>query len=218
MIKLFFALVQAGMYERNFGTFPELSLKQWKALVALAHRQTVTGLLFRGITHLPKGYPLPQEILLRLGAEAEAIERQSRKVQQVADSLTARYQAEGLHPVIMKGPEVAKFYPHPLLRECGDLDLYFTPDEFGKATALSGEIRKAPDGSVHFRQEDVDIDLHRNYFDIHGRNLPEVSSPEALLLMLSGHILKHCMGVGIGLRQLCDVALAYKSLNVPPAV
>ncbi len=34
--------------------------------------------------------------------------------------------------------------------------------------------------------------------------------------MLSAHILKHCMGVGIGLRQLCDLAMAYKALAVPP--
>lgn len=217
MKELFFALIQAGLYERNFGKFPKLSLQQWKALVAMAHRQTVTGLLYRGVTHLPKQYPLPEEILLQLVAEAETIQRQSQKILKVAEDLTARFQAEGLHPLVMKGPEVAKFYPQPLLRECGDLDLYFGPDEFEKAVSLSGEVHKTPDGSMHFKQDDVDIDLHRRYLDLHSRKLPEVPSPEATLVMLSGHILRHCMGPGIGLRQICDMAMAHRALAVEPA-
>jgi hypothetical protein len=35
-----------------------------------------------------------------------------------------------------------------------------------------------------------------------------VPSPEVNLLLLSSHILKHAMGVGIGLRQICDYAVA----------
>lgn len=217
MRELFFALIQSGLYERNFGTFPELSLKQWKALVALAHRQTVTGMLFRGITHLPKGYPLPQEILLQLGGEAETIERHSQEIRKVADALTARFQAEGLHPIIMKGPEVAKFYAQPMLRESGDLDLYFAPSEIDKALKIAGSADKAPDGSYHFKENGVDIDVHRSYYNLHGRHLPSVPSPEATLVMLSGHILKHCMGPGIGLRQICDMAMAHRALSVEPS-
>ena len=217
MKELFFALIQAGLYERNFGKFPELSLQQWKALVALAHRQTVTGLLYRGVTHLPQGYPLPQEILLQLVAEAEAIERQGKIIREVADDLTARFQAEGLHPIIMKGPEVAKFYPQPLLRESGDLDLFFAPAEIDQALKTAGPADKTPDGSYHLKENGVDVDVHRSYYNLHSRHLPAVPSPEATLVMLSGHILKHCMGPGIGLRQICDLAMAHRSLAVEPS-
>jgi len=41
--------------------------------------------------------------------------------------------------------------------------------------------------------------------------LPPVGTPEAELLMLSAHILKHACGVGVGLRQIIDFALAYKA-------
>ena len=216
MKEVFFALIRAGLYERNFKRFPELSLKQWKILVETAHRQTVTGLFYRGITHLPKDYPFPQEILLQLVADAGAIERQGEKVRKVADELTGRFGAEGLHPVIMKGPEAARFYAKPLLRECGDLDLYFPPSEISRALKLTGTVEKAPDGSFHFEQDGVNIDLHKDYFNLHTRHLPSVPSPEATLLMLSGHILKHCMGPGIGLRQLCDMAMAHRALAVEP--
>ena len=134
----------------------------------------------------------------------------------MADDLLREFRAARLHPVLLIGPEVARFYPAPLLRECGDIDLYFTAEELDQAAGLAGEVTPAPDGSVHYKRDGIDIDQHRRYFDIHSRNLPAVPSPEATLLMLSAHILKHCMGVGIGLRQLCYMAMAYKGLAVPP--
>lgn len=214
MKDLFFVLICAALYGRNLKRFPSLSDRQWNALAALARKQTVLGVFYQGLSHLPQGYEFPEGFLLQLVAEVGKIEKQGRKIQQVADDLLKGFQAAGLHPILMKGPEVARFYPAPLLRECGDIDLYFPPEEFDKAVGIAGKVSPAPDGSVHYKREDIDIDQHRHYFDIHSRKLPAVPSPEATLLMLSGHILKHCMGVGIGLRQLCDMAMAYKGLEV----
>lgn len=216
MKEVFFALIRAGLHGTPLTDFPKLQGKQWAALVNLARKQTVVGLLYQGVSQLPPGYPLPQNLLFVLIAEIGQIEKESRRVKATADALTAELEAAGLHPVIMKGPSVAAFYAQPLLRECGDIDLYLPPEEFDKAAALAGEAKPAPDGSVHYKRDGIDIDQHRQYYDIHRRNLPAVPSPEATLLMLSGHILKHCMGAGIGLRQLCDVAMAYKALAVPP--
>ena len=216
MTDRFFALVRAGLNGTPLPDFPRLEGKEWATLIALARRQTVVGLLYQGISHLPNGYPLPQNLLFVLIAEIGQIEKQSRKVKATADALTAEFEAQGLHPLVMKGPAVAAFYDQPLLRECGDIDLYFPPDEFGKAVSMVGEVTSAPDGSVHYKRDSIDIDQHRQYYDIHRRNLPAVPSPEATLLMLSAHILKHCMAAGIGLRQLCDMAMAYKALAIPP--
>lgn len=216
MKDLFFVLICAALYGRNLKRFPALNDRQWNALASLARKQTVLGLFYQGLSHLPEGYTFPEGFLIQLVAEIGKIEKQGQKIRQVADNLLEGFRAAGLHPILMKGPEVARFYPAPLLRECGDIDLYFTPDEFEKAVALAGEVKAAPDGSVHYKRDGIDVDQHRRYFDIHSRKLPEVPSPEAMLLMLSGHILKHCMGVGIGLRQLCDIAMAYKGLEVDP--
>ena len=45
MKEALFPLICAGLYERNFKKFPELTPKQWAAVVSMAHRQTVTGIL-----------------------------------------------------------------------------------------------------------------------------------------------------------------------------
>ena len=216
MTELFFTLLRAGLNGTPLASFPKLEGRQWAAILDQARKQTVVGLLYQGISQLPEGYPVPHNLLFVLIAEIGQLEKESRKVQQTAAALTAEFEAQGLHPLVMKGPAVAAFYDQPLLRECGDIDLYFPPEEFDKAVSMAGDVTPAPDGSVHYKREGIDIDQHRLYFDCHSRKLPTVPSPEATLLMLSAHILKHCMGVGIGLRQLCDLAMAYKRLSVPP--
>ena len=216
MPERFFQLIRAGLNGTPLTDFPKLEGKEWASLVNLARQQTVVGLLYQGVSQLPEGYPLPQNLLFVLIAEIGQLEKESRKVKATADALTQEFEAQGLHPLVMKGPAVAAFYAQPLLRECGDIDLYFPPEEFEKAVSMAGEVTPAPDGSVHYKRDGIDIDQHRQYFDIHSRNLAAVPSPEATLMMLSAHILKHCMGAGIGLRQLCDMAMAYKALAVPP--
>ena len=134
-------------------------------------------------------------------------------------ALTDYFAGKGLHPVVMKGVETAAYYPDPDLRLYGDVDLYFAPEEFDRAAAVAtkrfGPLRKDPDGSLHFQIDNIDIDLHRDYFSLHvaAEKLPPIPSPEAILLMHSSHILHHAIASGIGLRQMCDLAAAYQALE-----
>ena len=200
-----------------------MSEADWQAILEMARRQTVTGLLFRGVALLPEDIQVPDSLLFPLMEETDRIRRQSRLVERTAKEITEFFEGRILHPVILKGPSVACLYPEPDLRESGDIDLYFNEKEFGKAVhAIRERLQKdgqseslttLPDGSVHYKWNGIDIDQHAQYFDLHTtEGLPPVPSPEATLLMLSAHILKHSMGAGIGLRQLCDMAMAYQTL------
>ena len=75
------------------------------------------------------------------------------------------------------------------------------------------EYSRKPDSSVAFTLRGCEVELHRKYFDLHVRKekLPPVGIPEAELLMLSAHILKHACTAGVGLRQIFDFAFAYKA-------
>jgi hypothetical protein len=84
------------------------------------------------------------------------------------------------------------------------------------------KIEQAPDGSVHYSYKKNDtqidtlyIDQHREYYDlsIDSSLLPQPGCNEATIIMLSSHIMKHCIGAGVGLRQICDIALAYRALE-----
>ena len=197
---------------------PHIGDKEWTALLELARRQTVGGLLESAIRKLPESRMPDQSVLVNVMMEAERTARRSSAVEKAARSLLEQAEAQGLHPVLMKGPAVARDYPHPELRTSGDIDLYIPETQLqGLLDFLQrkgGVVEKTPDGS-HFVKGAVDIDIHTAYFDLHypPASLPEPGSPEAELLMLSSHILKHAMGPGVGLRQLCDMAMAIRALE-----
>ena len=212
-----------GVKEAPAVDWNALSEADWQEILEMARKQTVTGLLFRGVALLPEDIQVPDSLLFPLMEETDRIRRQSRLVERTAKEITEFFEGRILHPVILKGPSVACLYPEPDLRESGDIDLYFNEKEFGKAVhAIRERLQKDgqseslttfPDGSVHYKWNGIDIDQHAQYFDLHTtEGLPPVPSPEATLLMLSAHILKHSMGAGIGLRQLCDMAMAYQTL------
>lgn len=212
----FLALVRRGLKTGKGGSFPALDIRQWECVLELGTAQGVTGLLFSGVESLPPEIVVPEQVIFRLMVEADRIMRKTGKVSKAADSLVKALEAKGLHPIIMKGPAVAAYYQDPNLRESGDLDIFLRPGEFEAAvdTLSIKDYHKDPDGNILYSWEGVPIDQHPRYFDLHSKKSLELEtdSPEARLLMLSLHIRKHCMGAGVGLRQICDMAMAYRAL------
>ncbi|MBQ6299214.1 MAG: nucleotidyltransferase family protein [Bacteroidales bacterium] len=213
----FFALLRSGLYERpllqkEWPVVAALDEASWSSLLELARQQTVVGLIYRAVTHLPADFSLPGDTVLNLMAFAGGIERENRYKAELVDKMMDEFTSLGLHPVLMKGATVAAFYAYPELRNSGDIDLYFPPEDFRKACNLPG-CERTSDRSVHLRRDGEDIDLHDRYFDLHcaAEKLPAIGTPEATVLMLSAHILKHAIGTGIGIRQLCDIAMAWQA-------
>ena len=194
-----------------------LGESEWLQLISVARQQTVTGLLYKAAENLPPGTKISERVLFTLMSEVNVIVNHNLKLGEVEKEVLGILTGGGLHPVVMKGSTCAARYPSPELRTGGDVDLYLDKDEFPKAVELilaAGiESDSRPDGSVEFTRNGCEVELHRQYFDLHVREsvLPPVGTPEAELVMLSAHILKHACGVGIGLRQIIDFALAYKA-------
>lgn len=226
MNPLFFALLRSGLWEQpltdsELAAVATLGEAEWAALVEIARKQTVSGLLYRAIMHLPADFRIPGDFVLDLMAIAGGLARENQAKADVTDQIIAECAAAGLHPVVMKGQSVAAFYAYPELRYSGDIDLFFHPEEYPRAlTLLGGEV--APDGTRHIRRAGIDIDIHDRYFDLHcsDSKLPAVGTPEATILLLSSHILKHAIGPGVGLRQCCDLAVAWQALasSIKPKV
>lgn len=238
-----FVLLRAGLWERAVEAtdlFP-LSDDCWEAVLSLARRQTVTGLVYRGLNRLPEEFFPSESVLLRWVAEADRIERVNMAVDRAVCELFEFFHARHLHPVLLKGQGVARLYECPSLREAGDIDLYF-PDrtEFLRAGKLVQEhhirLERQPDGSSCYLWGGIEVEHHPCLCDLHNPSStgmvkaleqtdgfalldisPEaevwVPSPELNLLQLNAHILKHAMGRGIGLRQFCDMARACHRLH-----
>lgn len=242
-ISSFFALLRSGLWEREIGSLSGFPLTdgEWDEVYRMAVNQTVAGVVYRGILRLPEHLLPADSLLLRWVARIDAIERRNVKMNGVVNELCAAFSEKGIRPVLQKGQGIASLYAYPLLRECGDIDLYFSDrcerkhaDRFIKQQGI--RVNKGADGSVHYEWKGVTVEHHRRLFDLynpfiqgylsklerqHGFEIMEVppgsnvkltvASPLLNLLMLNAHILKHALGLGVGLRQLCDMARAYNA-------
>lgn len=207
---IFMDLLRAGLWEKKLRLPESPEPAYWAAMMQHSRNQSVTGLLLRGITHLPKEQLPPSGIRMKLLAEADYIERRNMQVNLVEAEVLQHFSEGGVTAHVMKGSRVAKYYANPMMRESGDIDLYIPKEQFKKACELVPKAKLSPDGSAVFRHGGVVVELHRRYYDLHlpMSKLPAVSSVEGELLLYSSHILKHALGSGIGLKQLCDMARA----------
>lgn len=225
-----FILLRAGLWNRNpdnLAIFP-LSETEWKQVYEMADKQTVTGIVFQGITLLEDDLMPPFDLLQLWVAHVERIENANKRMNRALSHLLAFFRDLKITPIILKGQGVAQLYEDPLTRNCGDIDLYFDSDEEkGKAlSALSEkgmEYQQMADGAILFKWEGIEVEIHGRLLDIynpfckkdirrlikrHGfsGNLP---TPLLNMLLLNTHVLKHVVGPGIGLRQLADLARAH---------
>ena len=200
------ALLRAGLWERepeNLSCFP-LSDESWENVFRLARQQTVTGLIFVGLQYLADRFSPPETLLIRWAAEADAIERKNRKMNMALEELYALFRKKGLEPVLQKGQGVARFYARPWARECGDIDFYF-PD------CRAWETNPFLQGFANRLERQKGY----QFITLSAVSKVGVTVPSSFLelLLLNLHILKHALGRGIGLRQLCDMARACHQLH-----
>ena len=189
----------------------------WMDLIRTAGHQTVTGLLYNAAESFPESVSIPDRALFILLEKVRRTVNRNQELAGVEKEVQETLRAAGVQALVMKGSSCAARYPSPELRTGGDIDLYIPEKDYQRALdvirAAGNECTRKPDSSVAFILRGCEVELHRRYFDLHVREalLPPVGTPQAELLMLSAHILKHACGVGTGLRQIIDFAFAYKA-------
>lgn len=221
-----------------------LSDRQWYKIIEEAEKQTVSGVVFEALSRLPDSEMPSLSVLAPWLAMTHRGARTSEAMSEVLGRVFTLFRSKGLHPLLQKGHAVARFYPSPALRAIGDIDLWFPADERIEADKIiSGmgiKVVGTPDNGSRYVISGTDVEHHSMLVEIHnpfrsryisslcskyqpaqislGAGMPiDVPAPVIELLMINAHILKHCLGVGIGLRQFCDYALAWRSLAAPGA-
>lgn len=224
--KALLTLVSAGLWEQDFSEPLALDGKEWQEVLVSAKNQTVLGLVYKGLEHIPAGSTEPSDhAYLKLAVDVEKCEARNARMAQAQKTIFEEFMAAGLHPIQLKGQSVAKLYACPELRQSGDIDIWFSAEEFDKAVPDGAQI--ASDGSAEYLRDDVIVEHHRQLLDIANPSKQELidrlidrygfadgtTSPELTILLLATHILKHVLGRGVGLRQICDYARASKVLT-----
>ena len=102
----------------------EPSEKEWAGFFSLSKRQAVAAAVFEGISRLPETQRPPRPILLQWCALVVSTEHRNHIVNKAATDLTEKVSAAGFESCILKGQGVAQYYPNPLTRQCGDIDIW----------------------------------------------------------------------------------------------
>lgn len=121
---LFFALMQLGIGIRSSLTLNSVPTEEtWKAVMRLAQKQAVTGIVMDGILKLPAEYLPPAAIKLKGIQQLLQIERLNKRLNREAVQVSEYLQSDGYACTILKGQGIARYYPHPLHRMPGDIDV-----------------------------------------------------------------------------------------------
>ncbi|MDO4691642.1 MAG: nucleotidyltransferase family protein [Porphyromonadaceae bacterium] len=135
--RLFLNLLSAAIHNQpsESSLFEGLSDGQWRTIERIALRQSVPALIADRILALPReALPQDREFRLRLALQIDLVERANKRINRTLQEIRAEYEAEDLPFVLLKGQTLAYYYPQPLLRSSGDLDLYlYRPGDYERA-------------------------------------------------------------------------------------
>ncbi|MCQ2116368.1 MAG: nucleotidyltransferase family protein [Bacteroidales bacterium] len=224
--KDFLSLLRCALW----GGEPLLSASpDWEAIYSLARRHSVQGTVSDIFPSIPKGQGPSHDIAGRWLLDVQSIIRSNENNLKTGEALGRMLSEAGIRAVMLKGQTIARMYSHPEKRVCGDIDWYIPEAYWEKTVDLfsskGGKMQLDSDGDLHFRANGVVVELHRHWNGLsspRGRKylassgIAEASDSASaalrFLLMQNVHILKHAMVKGIGLRQLCDLAMSYSQL------
>ncbi|MCM1109545.1 MAG: nucleotidyltransferase family protein [Clostridium sp.] len=236
--KVLFAMLRNGMWTDRAPETPTLlTRKQWDLLYEEARKQTLCGILFDGYKRWPENARPYEELHLKWVMRIHRMEEQNRKMNRASVWVTNNFLHEGFRSCILKGQGVATFYPNPLHRQAGDIDVWV---EGGRERVLNYLKSIGPVGEVVYHHiefpihKEVDIEVHTTPTwlnnPIRNRKLQQlfrtqseacfshtvtlvnggqifIPSDEINQIYLLIHIYRHLFDEGVGLRQLVDYAL-----------
>ena len=166
----FFALVRAalkgGIQEETLATMMPTD-EEWQRLYTMAWQQSLIGMLFTVVGKLQ----MPPSVAKRWIGNAEKIRGQNQLQNSEAARLTQLFAEKGHRTAILKGQANALFYPDPLTRQIGDIDIWVEggKDEVLQMLLSSPEFGKTDIGQKktwnhHFRlppnEKGVVIEVH----------------------------------------------------------
>ncbi|WP_448137031.1 nucleotidyltransferase family protein [Sphingobacterium siyangense] len=235
---IFFQLLRIGLWGKGRLSMTQpMTSEDWNTIRKYAINHTVEGIIYDSFSFLEEQQLPPQSLRMKWVVRMDNIERQNEKMNTVIAEQFTLFSAMGLRPILLKGQGIASCYRIPNHRTCGDVDWYFDNNGYAEARDYlkknSIKFRDTAGFSLDYAWRNICIEHHKKLFDIRSpfklnylRRLKEdyrdleqtltiedtsirLLAPELQLLQVNGHILKHMISFGIGLRQLCDSARLY---------
>lgn len=199
----------------------------WLEVYAEMKRQTIVGLLWKVEEKIPH-HDGERE---RWKREKYQIISNNLRLLKVQDQTLALLHAAGIQTVIMKGTAAAVYYPHPVIRMMGDIDILVEPGCHDDAVSLLCEngyqIMSRSSRHTELLKDGVEVEVHvgslqlldesrrsefdaliydgfagKQYASIENHRFPMLAATHNGLVLLN-HMQYH-IGSGMGLRQVID--------------
>lgn len=230
--ELFFYLIRVGI-----GTAEKMpytpSKEEWNALYDLAKKQALHGITFAAIEKLPKEQQPDVKILLPWYKTCESIKKKNHELTRKAIIISEKFKEEGFRNCILKGQGIAQYYPNPLLRVSGDIDIWLEGDCDKIIRYIKGILPKSFAVYHHIdfsMYDDIEIEAHyrptwlcnpirnqtlqlflkrestKQFSHIICTNEGTLHTPDTVfnLIYIQMHIFRHLFDEGVGLRQVMD--------------
>ena len=167
------SLLRAGLGHGRLDAGLFAGAVDWETLYRMARQQTVSGIVFDGLKQLPAECQPPRSLYLKWCNEILRLEENNLLLDREIANLYALFRTDGLEPLLMKGQSVARNYPNPLHRQCGDIDLYTGPQGFERGNKL---LRREATGEHEERFKHTSMQWHGVFVENH-RLMAALSAP-----------------------------------------
>ena len=214
----------------------DASKVDWHCVLAEANRHVLTAFLYPGLRRLNG---VPEEILSRARNAAMLSAARMEEPLRAQDGVLELMRSRRIPCAVLKGFSAACRYPHPELRVPGDIDLLVGNENLERACAALEQAGYRRDHEtemhVNFVGSGLSLEVHRSAsvfpdtekgraaraymeqalrhtepVELHGYAIPVLAVPYQLVSLLA-HMERHMGQAGIGLRQICDWAVAVQA-------
>ena len=223
-------------YLRGGTAEAELSGEDWLLLIRLAQEQKMLPMVFEAA-----GGSMPEALRTDCGKLVRRLVAAQTVRTAGFLSVYTELTAAGITPLVVKGIVCRALYPKPDLRSSADEDLYIPPAEYpafhGKMLELGFEAGEPDYKNSHeeryirggllieghwelFPRDSSALNALNGYNDsffsraktrrIEGAELLTLDDTDHMIFLLL-HAYKHFINSGVGLRQICDIALWAKA-------
>lgn len=171
--KVFFDILRSSLWGTAL-TVPQ-DFSEWGKVFSLAKSQSVLGLVANAVlSDAEVANRIPADVQKSLKAFVMSNMATHSMLNNTLLSIVESLRHNGIEPVLLKGQGIAKYYPIPELRQCGDIDIYVGQENFETACSVIGEMSTPEDhqGDIpslkhfHTRIGSAFIEIHR-YTDVY---------------------------------------------------
>lgn len=233
-IDAFFALIKAGLWERDI-QLASFKYIQYNQVLKLAEEQSVVGLVAAGLEHVVDT-KIPKEEVLPLVGQTLQLEQRNTAMNNFIGTLIQKMRDADIYSILIKGQGIAQCYERPLWRACGDVDLLLSDSNYKKAKdfllPLATVVESEEKYGLHVGMtiDSWEVELHGNlrsglwhgidktldkiqesvFYEGkvrtwgNGKTQVFILDVNEHLVYVFSHILQHFYKKGIGLRQVCD--------------